>query len=129
MSRIAHTEFFAGSRQLSPKTIMKIAGNLKLNNREIAHLKFISKNKIEESEFVKISDNDFIQISEWYVMAIICYSQMIKNKSSPEHLAKRFGITISEAKKAVEILTRLKIVEDIDGKLIRTGNSISRESA
>lgn len=61
----------------------------------------------EDSTYKLISQDIFATIADWYHLAILDLSLMKDFKSSPSWISARLGISVLEAKIAVDRLVRL----------------------
>jgi len=67
-------------------------------------------------------------ISHWYHFAILSLAETKNFKSSPEAIAKRLGLTVAEAKAAVDRLLRLKLLRTEKSRLKTTGRGFATTS-
>ena len=72
-----------------------------------------------------MSHDDFAVISDWFNIAILAFAQMNIEKINVKFLSKALSISEKEIENSLENLTRLKLIEFKNGKLIRTSNPIS----
>lgn len=120
-----------GQRDLSFKTVQKFAKALKMNRDEIGFfeaLVFYCKSKTnEQKDFYfkrlkrykkfslvrNISVEEHAYFSHWYIPAVREMVLMKGFKEDPAWIAKKLNpaISASEAKKAIEVLEHLKLVE------------------
>ncbi|HVK60140.1 MAG TPA: TIGR02147 family protein [Bdellovibrionales bacterium] len=129
-SGISHTVLslvLSGKRPLAKKTAAKLAEYLELGPEQREQL--LSKKKSETS-FDAISLDTFATISDWYHYAILSLLELPEAKLEARWVAKRLGISILDAKLAIERLQRLELIaQDDDGRWRQVGNPIKIENS
>lgn len=75
--------------------------------------------------YQKLSLDIFALISEWYHYAILELSLQDRVRLSPQSIAKRLGITTSEAKLALDRLLKLGLLQERNGRLCKSDRHIS----
>ena len=122
---------------LSRESAAKIGKRLEFNAQEIAifcdlveseharsHAKRqFAKIKLQKylaPEYKQVRLDTFKVISDWYCFAILELSKLDIFQSNERWISKALGITPTQAKTAVERLTRLNLLEMKDGKLRST---------
>lgn len=117
-----------GQRRVTASTFEKITTYLKLDARVI---KSFQKN----GKVARLADNYhhlqleyFKIISDWYHYALLELTYVKGFKNSPEWIASKLGISINQAKSAMERLINLNLLELKDGKLCPTsgGNTTTK---
>ena len=86
-------------------------------NRELAKVR-LEKNLIN-SAYHTLQLDSFQAVSDWYHFALIQLISLPEFKNSPAWISKALGITVTEARSAMERLVRLKLVEVKRGKVTR----------
>ena len=111
-SGISHTVLslvLSGKRRLSKKAALKLADFLGLEpTRRQALLKSYSKQS--ETQFQTLPMDAFEVISDWYHYAILSALELPNAQFDARWMAKQIGISILEAKLAMERLERLNLV-------------------
>jgi uncharacterized protein (TIGR02147 family) len=135
-----------GKRNLTPVHALKVAKHLGLNSKESQYFSLLvqletAKTPEAQSAILdrlnelnparQISDfslDAFAVIAEWYHFPML---QLIKVKTptfSAKSAANRLGITQAEAEAAIGRLTRLGLIQKIDGRYARVGNDLRAQS-
>jgi uncharacterized protein (TIGR02147 family) len=112
------SQIISGKRNLTAKAISKISKKLSLSPLEQAHyLKDWSNKKVQfEKEDIQIlekrqlQDDEFKLISEWYHMAILSLAPLPGSSTDSHWIAGRLGITVPQAREAVDRLQRLNVL-------------------
>lgn len=109
------SQVISNKRSLSMKAGANILQKLGYSPNE--QLNFLASTEMKESEIkrVQISEDKFRLISEWYYFAILSLGEIPNNKSDPRWIAKRLGISAALANKAMQLLSRLEIIEVKNG--------------
>ncbi len=108
------SQIMSGKRPLTIKTFKKISQKLILSPLEIEN---ISKNILSSSQEnqdvinkLKLNDDKFKIISDWYHLSILSLTQIINAKPDPLWIANSLNIKVIEAKAALERLVKLGLV-------------------
>lgn len=108
-----------GKRSLPKTKALEVANELELNpaERELFLSNFNTKDKVVESEvdLALLEMDQFAIIADWYHYAILSLLELPEASIDPQWISKRLSITQVEAKDAIERLTRLKMIEEVDG--------------
>jgi uncharacterized protein (TIGR02147 family) len=120
-----------GQRRVTDKVLHKISTNL---NLEFALVQRFRTGEDQTSdpqpvpEFNNLDLEYFKIISDWYHYALIELTNVAEFKNCPEWISTRLGITINQAKSAIERLLKLKLLEMKDGTLQPTtgGNTTTK---
>lgn len=111
----ALSQMINGKRPITPRMATRIGSALGLPSEKIAKLSNSRKNS--DREFQQITLDTFAAISDWYHYAILELTYTRSFKPDLSWIARRLGITKSEANIATERLTRLGLLgEDENGK-------------
>lgn len=73
-----------------------------------------------EGNYFLLSQDCFAAIADWYHYAILDLTLLKSFKKDPTWIARRLGITQTEAKMALARLLRLKMLEEKNGRLHKT---------
>lgn len=121
------SELFNGKRKLSKALRNRIGKALEMDDEQVkafeakSHGNSLNSNT-EEPNYETLALDSFYLVSQWYHYGIL---QLLKTKSfqnCPVWIAERLGITQDEATSALNRLTRIGIVELINGKLVDVTN-------
>ena len=116
-----------GQRRVTDRVFQRITTNLNLDSAMISSFQESSSTHVElnlnnlQLEYFKI-------ISDWYHYALIELTNLEGFKNSPEWIASKLGITVNQAKSAIERLLHLELLELQDGTLKPTsgGNTTTK---
>lgn len=115
----ALSEIMAGKRSLSLKSALKVANNLGLNPQDTQQLLLMAqRDKRPEGSLLKremrrldLSLDMFEVVSHWYYFALLNLSDCEGFQWNYRWIAKALGITIIEAKDAVERMRKVGLLE------------------
>ncbi len=110
-----------GKRALTDKMCMRLAQKLDLSPGEVEGLMGIRTEDNKErafDHFSRISMDSFKVMSDWYHYAILELTHLKHFKGDVKWISKVLGITVHEARSAVERLQRLDFLIIEDGKWI-----------
>jgi len=119
----------SGKRKLTLKASTKIVEKLGLSPREAqrffnlvtsAHTGSVMNASAATPEFIRLSEEVFQVISEWYHHAILELTYVKGAKADPKWIAKKLGITHSESAQALTRLIDLGLIEIKNGRPIKT---------
>lgn len=114
-----------GKRRLTEKSIERFSLKLGLSPEKMN--KFIpvssSLSKEKQIEYKKLGLMEFEVISEWYYFAILELVQVKDFKASPQWIAKMLGLTVYQAKHALDILLQLNYLKLENGQLVNVSGS------
>lgn len=112
--------FFNGKRGLSRRTKEKVVERLALSP-EVAET-FLGSSGSSSPRFERLDLEKLTIISDWYYFAVLSLMETKTFKSDPVWIAKRLGITISQAAGALKKLEALGLVSrTARGKYVSTG--------
>lgn len=124
---ISHTVLslvLSGKRPLSKKAASKLADYLELNPEQRQHI-LGGYEKTKPIEFSSLSLDAFSVIADWYHYAILSLLDLPDTKLEPRSISRRLGITVLEAKLAIERLQRLDlVVQEADGRWRGRGQAL-----
>ena len=124
---ISHTVLslvLSGKRPLSEKAALKLADYLELNPEQRQHV-LGGYQKSKPIEFSSLSLDAFSVIADWYHYAILSLLDLPDTKLEPRSISRRLGITVLEAKLAIERLQRLDLIkQDSEGRWQGRGQAL-----
>ena len=121
INKTSLSEVLAGKRTLAKKNQVQINQALNLGPNEI---KSLVKSNEKTSDELKMADQDFQIISEWYFFAILNLVKLPKSKINKKSIARRLGITEIEAGYALETLTKKGLIKKMGSTYHRSSKSI-----
>lgn len=130
------SQVISGKRPLSKKMALQFADRLCLSPHETETLvrgalteKFDALTKdlagAPAETGTRLELDTFHLISDWYHYAILNLVEMKEARSAPEWYAKRLGISVLDAHRAILRLKRVGLLKLIDGKLKRTAQQVT----
>lgn len=124
------SRILSGERALTFKMALRVANFLELSaNERQGLLSLYIEEKENEGQSYELNEDTFLAIKEWYHYGILQLIRLENFKSSATWIAKSLGISILEAKLAIERLVRLNMItRDQDGTLVRTSESFKTKS-
>jgi uncharacterized protein (TIGR02147 family) len=127
MEAASVSQILSGKREASTKVITRICDRLSVNPRARFQLLLNVKKRVAKAQtepappsFQQLTADAFSVIADWYHYAILELTFTENFDSSPNWIAKKLGITPTEAKVALDRLERLELIELIDGRLQKT---------
>jgi uncharacterized protein (TIGR02147 family) len=124
ISPAALSQAMSAKRNLSKTNLKKMAEHLALSPLEtkeaLSEIESPAKDIGDES-FTTLHDDTFKLLSDWYYFAILSLAEHGGCKAEPEWLAERFGLSLMEARDALERLKRLNLVTEKRGKIYYDG--------
>ncbi|NUN04773.1 MAG: TIGR02147 family protein [Bdellovibrio sp.] len=116
------SQLLSGKRTYTPEMVSQIAKGLHLSPEQERYLltqTILGKSQPLPSEVDKrqLIEDEFRLISDWYHFAILSLSKIKNAKTDPFWISDRLGITVVEAREALDRLRRLKIIDD--GKVLK----------
>ena len=110
------SQMMTGKRSITVKSIQKISARLNLSpseKREIAQV-YLNPDMTETSaqkKRLKLKDDQFKVISDWYHFAILSLTRIKDSRPDPRWIARRLGISTEEASQALLRLERMGIIQ------------------
>lgn len=123
------SKILSGQRRITNRTFQKIIANLDLKPEVVSRLRNNSDGLSDnEMGFNSLHLDYFKMISDWYHYALIELTRLDGFKNSPEWIAATLGITVNQAKAAIERLLNLELLEFRGGRLRPTsgGNTTTK---
>lgn len=111
------SQILSGKRPVTNKTLKKITDRLDMSPLEKkflwnAHMKDLQiLDSQQEKKVLKIEEDQFRLISDWYHFAILSLTKTKNAKADPRWVAQRLGIKVDEAHQALLRLEKMKILE------------------
>jgi len=128
ISVTALSQVLSCKRDFSLKNMKKVSKQLCWSPAQIEQVLDLIKPHMRNSErdekILELQEDMFSLISEWYYLAILTIAKQPNAMARPDLLAEKLGIKPGLVETALERLVRLKLIEIIDDKLIRTSESI-----
>lgn len=117
-----------GQRRITDQTFKKIATNLNLDPSTLETFE-VSENE-SDTPLRNLQLEYFKIISDWYHYALIELTNLDGFKNSPDWIASKLGITVNQAKAAIDRLLMLELLEIKNGKLRPTsgGNTTTNNA-
>jgi len=117
-----------GHRRITDKIFQQMTANLNLEPATVSAFGAEASSSDSKMTFQNLQLEYFKIISDWYHYALIELTHVEGFKSTPEWIASKLGITVNQAKAAVERLLHLELLEMHKGKLRPTsgGNTTTK---
>lgn len=110
ISASALSQILSGKRPITDKSKLRLGSALGLSSSRI-HAMSTKELSDSNSRFQQITLDQFALISDWYHYAILELTHTKGFKSEAAWIARRLGITKSEANIAIDRLTRLELLD------------------
>lgn len=126
MEAASVSQILSGKRVVSTKVIVKICDQLSTPPQLRFHFlestlkRRPSAKSPPPADFSQVAVDVFSVIADWYHYAILELTFTENFEGSPKWIAKKLGISPTEAQVAIERLMRLELLEDVDGRLQKT---------
>lgn len=128
----ALSEILGGKRRVSPKLAEKVADILALDPGERSEIFVIEKDvkkkkskKVQQSDFVRLTKDQFATLSEWYHFAILSLMNTKNSKTDVSWMAQRLSVPAPKIADAIARMVRLGLLAyDSSGKLIQTRKAL-----
>jgi uncharacterized protein (TIGR02147 family) len=128
ISVTALSDALAQKRDLSKKNLQKISDRLGWGPEKTAKIFGELReqtSEVSQKEFFSLEEDSFRLISDWYYFAILALANTPKPSSNPKWIADQLGISMQEAKVALERLRRLGLISVDSGKLKQKTKTVS----
>lgn len=112
VSHATLSRVLTGKRNMSTKTIRKIANKLDLSPAQLALTNGVNKERIPS--YYLIQEDIFNSVSEWYYDAILELTFINQFEMSYENISKALSISLEQTQYALETLIRLNLIKKID---------------
>lgn len=127
------SQILSGKRRASPKLVARLCDSLsaepELRNTLLRSTLPAEAEPPKGNHYNQLRLDTFALISDWYHYAILDLSLTAGFKSTPSWIARRLGITATEATLALERLQRLGLLKMRDGGLMKADVNITNFSA
>lgn len=113
------SQILSGKRTVSLKSFLKISDKLDLSPIEKKeflgsvskiHNKNLKQYKDHEINYLKLQEDEFRLISDWYHLAILSLTEVKGAKADPRWIAQKLKISVQCAQDALLRLQRLKLI-------------------
>lgn len=117
MSPAQLSQMMSGKRPMSLKLFKKVSQRLSLSplEKESFIKKITAQNanraSLNQDGRLFVKEDEFQLIADWYHFAILSLIKLPDFSADPRWIAKRLGITATQANEAIDRLVRLKIIE------------------
>lgn len=129
MSPTSLSFILSGARPLARKRFVEIADKLNLDPKErelfFKHKTGDLKSTTEKSDYQTLTMDVFSVISDWHHYAILSLLEIPCEKLEAKWVSSRLGISVIEAKDAIERLKRLELIEKTKDGWKQKGPSIT----
>lgn len=109
------SQMMAGKRTITLKSMKKISERLGLSPHErnnlAGSLLQTQKDSNNKKQVLRLREDQFHLIADWYHMAILSLTRIKKSQADPRWIAHRLGISIEQAHQALLRLERLGIIQ------------------
>lgn len=108
------SQMMAGKRPITLKSMRKISERLGLSPHErndLAGSLLQTQMDGDEKQVLRLREDQFHLIADWYHMAILSLTHFKKAQADPRWIARRLGISIEQAHQALLRLERLGIIQ------------------
>lgn len=127
----ALSEMLNGKRLITEKSALKILERLNLSPEESNKLmKRLAKGrKAPAREYVQVEMDQYHLIADWFYFGILSLAETEDFKDSPEWIANRLNIGIPQARRALAVLERMKLLKrDNKNRLVHSGAAFRTSS-
>lgn len=126
------SKILAGKRKPSSRVLRQICERLGATPTQISQFEksAFTKKKLAATppvttDYLLIAEDAFAVMTHWYYSAILELTYTDELKNDPERISGALGITVSEARIALERLLRLDLLREEDGRLIKAQDFIT----
>jgi len=122
-----------GRRPLSKRLIERLAELIGLDPAKKENLKNQAKRTKTKKQgqvlkYQKLDLDTYALMSDWHHYAILSLLETVDAQANPRWIASRLGIPISQAKISLDLMKRLGILAEVDGKLKQSGPPLCVEN-
>ncbi|MEK7356098.1 MAG: TIGR02147 family protein [Bdellovibrionota bacterium] len=122
------SQFLAGKRAPSQKALSEICERLSAKPKDLRFLGMLPVEADGADEFYHLTVDTFSVMADWYHFAIMEMTYVSAFKADPRWIANQLGISVVEAKTALERLIRLNLVSQKNGRLQKTRETITNHT-
>jgi uncharacterized protein (TIGR02147 family) len=112
------SQVLSGKREFKKKSAMKVADRLALapeqTRKMLSQIRCASDHagaSFDGEGYLLVQEDVFRFLSDWYYFAILNLAKISGSRADPKWIASRLGISVPEAKNAVDRLVRLGFVQ------------------
>lgn len=124
------SDVISGKKNLSEQTAVELSSRLQLTGRKARYFRTLVQYQTTKNDEIKsllasqlkvlnpklrahfeITADRFNLIAEWYHTAILEMTYLEKTPMTPEHISDALGISITQAKDALNLLMKLELLE------------------
>lgn len=122
------SQILSGKRAPSKKASLAICEKLSAVPQELRRMGLSGNSSGDDDDFYQLSMDTFSILADWYHFAILELTFTEEFKSDTKWIALQLGISIQEAKSAVERLLRLGLLRNEKGKLKKTHTALTNHT-
>jgi hypothetical protein len=119
VSKTSISDAMNGLRCLSIANVDVMAASLNLDNETIMRLKNDLSSMSDRGRILFVED-EFEVIKDWHYLAILNLAKLSDNQCQAGWIAERLGLPLELADESLKKLLELGLLENIEGKLVRT---------
>ncbi len=122
----ALSEILKGTRKVSPKLATKLAERLSLDPIASAHFtgQDLAVDSVRETEYLKLSDDQFHLISEWPHFAVLNLVQSRRSIHKISWFAEQLNLPLRQVQDIFDRLLRLKMLKFEKKKYVRCQTAV-----
>jgi uncharacterized protein (TIGR02147 family) len=117
------SQVLSGKRPVTKKMLTHLIEILGTDPQTKQGLLNFSEKKVSkelENNYRQLTMDAFSLISEWYHYAILEFTFVQDFKNDHRWIARMLGITTTDVSLAIDRLKRLELIEEVDGRLMKT---------
>ena len=127
------SEILSGRRRLTKPIALKISEKFSYTpERREAFLAVVESVRkgaeitaYTESDYLQLSTDAFYVLADWHHFAILSLMELADFDRKPAVIASRLGISSVDARSSLDRMTRLGLVREVDGKLVKMSGNIT----
>lgn len=121
------SQILSGKRSLSKKGLVSICEKLSATPKDLKVLGILAVAEGTD-DFYQLSIDRFSVLADWYHFAILELTYVSGFQSDAKWISQQLGISIVEAKTAMERLLRLNLLSQKSGKLFKTHETVTNHT-
>ncbi|MGZ8556632.1 MAG: TIGR02147 family protein [Sulfuricurvum sp.] len=121
------SQILSGKRSFSKKVILHICEKLAVVPQDLKKFGLTGPSQGDEN-CLQLHLDTFAIISDWYHYAILELTEVIGFKADPAWVSKKIGISLQEAKLAIDRLKRLGLLHIVGDSLVRSSSQVTNQS-
>jgi hypothetical protein len=123
------SQILSGKRAPSKKAVLEICERLSATPRDLKRLGIHSPElQGGDEEGYQLAADTFAVMSDWYHYAILELTFIGGFKSDAKWIAQQLGLSVQEAKSAIERLLRLGLLAEKNGSLVKTHEFVTNHT-